>query len=292
MEFIHTIEVIKQDLPIINDEYNNWIIALSSMKNKEQIRAYKFFKEIIKLLTDSYKINYLKIRVNGKKLSIDNILLFDLKLAINELRIAKPVITENKITIKLRENIEKTNQILPENTQEFTSNYLYILKNLDEKLPSNLKNFYFYQIKIPDNELFSLMKDEYGNLFKIIKKQYLPYLKYIDLSNTNFDYADLRNIDLSFTNIKKINFNTLYKHSIENTNLQNVALINHELDGICAKGANLLGTFLSINIDTTNIEMAKIDTNILLFNNENKIISNANLNKTRNYYELKPSLHL
>lgn len=292
MEFIHTIEVIKQDLPIINDEYNNWIIALSSMKNKDQIRAYKFFKEIIKLLTDSYKINYLKIIVNGKKLSIDNILLFDLKLAINELRIAKPVITENKITIKLRENIEKTNQILPENTQEFTSNYLYILKNLDEKLPSNLKNFYFYQIKIPDNELFSLMKDEYGNLFKIIKKQYLPYLKYIDLSNTNFDYADLRNIDLSFTNIKKINFNTLYKHSIENTNLQNVALINHELDGICAKGANLLGTFLSINIDTTNIEMAKIDTNILLFNNENKIISNANLNKTRNYYELKPSLHL
>lgn len=292
MEFIHTIEVIKQDLPIINDEYNNWIIALSSMKNKDQIRAYKFFKEIIKLLTDSYKINYLKIRVNGKKLSIDNILLFDLKLAINELRIAKPVITENKITIKLRENIEKTNQILPENTQEFTSNYLYILKNLDEKLPSNLKNFYFYQIKIPDNELFSLMKDEYGNLFKIIKKQYLPYLKYIDLSNTNFDYADLRNIDLSFTNIKKINFNTLYKHSIENTNLQNVALINHELDGICAKGANLLGTFLSINIDTTNIEMAKIDTNILLFNNENKIISNANLNKTRSYYELKPSLHL
>lgn len=292
MEFIHTIEVVKQDLPIINDEYNNWIIALSSMKNKDQIRAYKFFKEIIKLLTDSYKINYLKIIVNGKKLSIDNILLFDLKLAINELRIAKPVITENKITIKLRENIEKTNQILPENTQEFTSNYLYILKNLDEKLPSNLKNFYFYQIKIPDNELFSLMKDEYGNLFKIIKKQYLPYLKYIDLSNTNFDYADLRNIDLSFTNIKKINFNTLYKHSIENTNLQNVALINHELDGICAKGANLLGTFLSINIDTTNIEMAKIDTNILLFNNENKIISNANLNKTRNYYELKPSLHL
>lgn len=292
MEFIHTIEVIKQDLPIINDEYNNWIIALSSMKNKDQIRAYKFFKEIIKLLTDSYKINYLKIIVNGKKLSIDNILLFDLKLAINELRIAKPVITENKITIKLRENIEKTNQILPENTQEFTSNYLYILKNLDEKLPSNLKNFYFYQIKIPDNELFSLMKDEYGNLFKIIKKQYLPYLKYIDLSNTNFDYADLRNIDLSFTNIKKINFNTLYKHSIENTNLQNVALINHELDGICAKGANLLGTFLSINIDTTNIEMAKIDTNILLFNNENKIISNANLNKTRSYYELKPSLHL
>lgn len=292
MEFIHTIEVIKQDLPIINDEYNNWIIALSSMKNKDQIRAYKFFKEIIKLLTDSYKINYLKIIVNGKKLSIDNILLFDLKLAINELRIAKPVITENKITIKLRENIEKTNQILPENTQEFTSNYLYILKNLDEKITSNLKNFYFYQIKIPDNELFSLMKDEYGNLFKIIKKQYLPYLKYIDLSNTNFDYADLRNIDLSFTNIKKINFNTLYKHSIENTNLQNVALINHELDGICAKGANLLGTFLSINIDTTNIEMAKIDTNILLFNNENKIISNANLNKTRNYYELKPSLHL
>lgn len=292
MEFIHTIEVIKQDLPIINDEYNNWIIALSSMKNKDQIRAYKFFKEIIKLLTDSYKINYLKIIVNGKKLSIDNILLFDLKLAINELRIAKPVITENKITIKLRENIEKTNQILPENTQEFTSNYLYILKNLDEKLPSNLKNFYFYQIKIPDNELFSLMKDEYGNLFKIIKKQYLPYLKYIDLSNTNFDYADLRNIDLSFTNIKKINFNTLYKHSIENTNLQNVALINHELDGICAKGANLLGTFLSINIDTTNIEMAKIDTNILLFNNENKIISNTNLNKTRSYYELKPSLHL
>lgn len=292
MEFIHTIEIIKQDLPIMNDEYNNWIITLSSMKKKDQIRAYKFFKEIIKLLTNSYKINYIKIIVNGKNLSIDNILLFDLKLAINELRIAKTVITENKITIKLNQNIEKTRQILPENTQNFTYKYLHILRNLDEKLPSNLKSFYFYQIKIPDNELFSLMKDENGNLFKIIKKQYIPYLKYIDLSNTNFDYADLRNIDLSFTNIKKINFNTLYKHSIENTNLQNVALINHELDGICARGANLLGTFLSINIDTTDIEMSKIDTSILLFNSKNEIINTSFLSQTVKSYKIKPSLHL
>lgn len=290
MEIIYKIEIIKKDIPILNSEYNNWIIALSSMKNKKKIKVYTFFKEIIKLLDDTYKIYYIRILINGKLLSIDNILSFDLKSAIKELKKVTPIIDKDKITLELKSNVKSKN--LPNIYEKENKSYIDILEKMDKTLMANIKCFYYHQIKVPDYELFTFSKDKNGYIYKVIKKQYLPYLRYIDLSDTNFDKTDLRNIDLSFTNISKINFDTLYKRSIKNTNLQNVILVDHELSNICAKGANLLGTFLRINIDTTDIDKAQIDTSILLFNNKKEVINTTFLTQAVKSYKLKPSLHI
>lgn len=290
MEIIYKIEIIKKDIPILNSEYNNWIIALSSMKKKKKIKVYTFFKEIIKLLDDIYKIYYIRILINDKLLSIDNILSFDLKSAIKELKEVTPIIDKDKITLELKSNVKSKN--LPNIYEKENKSYIDILEKMDKTLMPNIKCFYYHQIKVPDYELFTFSKDKNGYIYKVIKKQYLPYLRYIDLSDTNFDKTDLRNIDLSFTNISKINFDTLYKRSIKNTNLQNVILVDHELSNICAKGANLLGTFLRINIDTTDIDKAQIDTSILLFNNKKEVINTTFLTQAVKSYKPKPSLHI
>ena len=77
----------------------------------------------------------------------------------------------------------------------------------------------------------------------------------------------MRGLDLSLTNIRKIDFSTIYKNSLENTNLEGVNLIGSELKNINADGSNLQGTYLLIDLDTTSINDALLDgTNIILKN--------------------------
>lgn len=91
----------------------------------------------------------------------------------------------------------------------------------------------------------------------------------------------MRGIDLSYTNIRRIDFASLYKNSLENTTLEGVNLAGQELENICADGANLTGTFLLIDLDSVSIAETILDGTVILWKN-GKDISNTRARKPIN----------
>lgn len=146
------------------------------------------------------------------------------------------------------------------NKGNFQQEKIRLAQNLMEKVKSlEHPEFYYYQLPVKEEELFTM-----NSGYKKIKEEYLPYLRFFDLSKIIFSHMDFRNIDFSNTNIKYVDFSTAYHHSIANSSFENVELFGTEVKNMDARGTNLCGTYLTVDSDTTLLENSKLDSSILM----------------------------
>ena len=267
MENIIKIEIVQKDFPIYNSQYLDWTIKLTQLKKKDKEKIYQLYRTLLSLIEEDCIVEHLHIFINDKPFLYENIINFDIDSMIESLsKLDKIPFEEGKISIQLSQILkESKKEVLETFKESLDLSYLKQIKEAAEK--TEYPCFYYYQVPIKKEELFEIAKDSNGYRYLKIKKFYLPYLRYLDLSKINFQNVDLRGIDLSYTNINNIDFSSLYQNSLEETNLEGIVLLGNTLTNINAKNSNLCGTFLAIDIAITNIANAKLDDSITILSN-------------------------
>lgn len=267
MEDVIKIEIVNKGFPIYHSQYLDWTIRLAQMKKKDKEKIYQLYKTLLSLVGEDCIAEHLHFFINDKPFLYENIQNFDIDAMIENLvKLDKMSFEQGKISIHLNQMVkESKKEVLDTSKKPLNLSYLKRVKEMAEK--TDYPCFYYYQVPVQKEELFEISKDSNGYRYLKIKKVYLPYLRYLDLSKINFQNVDLRGIDLSYTNISDIDFSSLYQNSLENTNFEGVVLIGNTLANINAQKSNLCGTFLSIDITTTNIDKAKLDDSVTILSN-------------------------
>lgn len=267
MEDVIKIEIVNKGFPIYHSQYLDWTIRLAQMKKKDKEKIYQLYKTLLSLIGEDCIVEHLHFFINDKPFLYENIQNFDIDAMIENLaKLDKMPFEKGKISIHLNQLVkESKKEVLDTSKEPINLSYLKQVKETAEK--TDYPCFYYYQVPVQKEELFEISKDSNGYRYLKIKKVYLPYLRYLDLSKINFQNVDLRGVDLSYTNISNIDFSSLYQNSLENTNLEGVVLIGNTLANINAKKSNLCGTFLSVDITTTNIDEAKLDDSVTILSN-------------------------
>lgn len=276
MELIEKIEIVDYGFPIYHSEYLNWVIGLAKVGEQKRKEIDTIYRRILGLIAnpEDVLVDNIRIFINGKRFSLDLLEYLDLKKASKIIDDYPKIIVRKSLSGygKFKEEI-----ISQENSVDENKSYLvkemslicYLKKLASQKNPQ----FFYHTVPITESELFVGDND-----YKKINEVLIPYLRFLDLSNVPFRNVDLRGVDLSLTNVTDIDFTTIYKNSLENTNLEGVILIGKELKNIVADGANLQGTYLTIDLDTTSISGCLLDgTNIILKNG--LVISNSRARK-------------
>lgn len=259
------IEIIDVNHPIFQSELINWLVDLAKINSRKKGELERIYQQILSLVDnpDDYISENLRIFIDGKPFSCDVIRDYDFKTLMQELK-NHPKITVGKESTLPNKEEPKQVENIPNN-----SNLLNLLKKLSL---STSPTFFYHTVPISPSELLHSQKDG-GLTYFIINEVFLPYLRFLDLSQIDFANTDLRGIDLSYTNISKIDFNSIYKNSLENTNLEGVNLAGHELKNICADGANLNGTYLFIDLDSVSLEQSIFDGTVKLWKDSQTIVN-------------------
>ncbi|HIS12808.1 MAG TPA: pentapeptide repeat-containing protein [Candidatus Onthocola stercoravium] len=265
------IEIIDVKHPIFQSELIDWMVSLSKINSSNKRELDKIYRQILSLLDnpDDYIVENLRIFINGKPFSCDIVKEYGFKKIMQELSNYPKITVGNN---KLKSNVE----VEKENGKDKQS----LVRQLKRLSESETPTFFYHSVFISENDLLEEVVVD-GLKHFIINQRFLPFLRFLDLSQIDFHNTDLRGIDLSYTNIRRIDFASLYKNSLENTTLEGVNLAGQELENICADGANLTGTFLLIDLDSVSIAETILDGTVILWKN-GKDISNTRARKPIN----------
>lgn len=261
MKTLEKLEIVDYGYPIYHSDYITWMIGFAKLDAKKKKDIAAVYQKILGLIKnpDDILTDNIRIFINDLPFTLDTLKNLDIKSLLKELDAYPQIIIGNNT----KPDFFTSNPIK-------TTSLIDYLKALSQKENAE---FFYHTLPITSGELFASIEDHL-----VINASLLPYLRFLDLSNIVFTNVDLRGLDLSLTNIRKIDFSTIYKNSLENTNLEGVNLIGSELKNINADGSNLQGTYLLIDLDTTSINDALLDgTNIILKNG--LIITNTRTRK-------------
>lgn len=275
MKTFNKITIIDRGFPIYQSEYLNWVVAFSTLPNKTKKAITSLYQEIIALIAnpDDIILDNIRIFLDEKEFTIENIKDLDFANVLEKVKSHDPITVKKVATNFNAPVLSQSEESAP------NQSLLEHLKSLAARPDSQ---FFYHTVMISAQELFTSVFVN-GVPHYEIALPYLPYLRYLDLSKIPFAHIDLRGIDLSYTNITSIDFSSLFNNSIENTNLEGISLPNHELRNIAADGANLTGTYLIIDLDSTSIEGTILDkSNILI--SQNRILQNTRTRKPINIF--------
>lgn len=273
MKTFEKISIEDWGFPIYHSEYLSWIIGLSKLSKKDKERIIELYRRILSLIAspDDIIIDNIRIFLDNQLFTFENIKDLDFAATFNQLSKYPLIHVEKKSPVFSPGESKKSTE---ESNKKPVLDYLKMLAAKQDS------KFFYHTVFITKEELLKKIETE-GMPHYIISEELLPYLRFLDLSNISFSNVDLRGVDLSYTNIRSIDFTSLYQNSLENTNLEGVALVGQELRNINADGANLQGTYLVIDLNTTSIDQTSLDgTNILL--KHDRIITNTRKRKKIN----------
>lgn len=250
-DLVQNITIYIRPIPIFHSDYIKDIMTLEQLSKKEQKLYQMTSLALHELVKSDVSLEYIDFFIDEKRFSpslVYHTSMSELLKDIHNKNYQLREITSLPSTLDctLEKPLQQENIRLAKRLMEMVR---------DEKHPE----FYYYQLPIKEEELFTMRSG-----YKKIREEYLPYLRFFDLSKITFSQMDFRDIDFSDTNMKNIDFSTAYQHSIENSNFENVELLGTELKNIDARGANLCGTYLTIDSDTTLLENSKLDSSILM----------------------------
>ena len=270
---MQTITINIRQFPILHSEYIQNIFDYTDLSSKDR-KLYDETKfALFQLVQIDVPDSLVEFFIDGKKFSpalIQSISFQQLLEDINTNQIKTHITSQIPGVLEYEEEKVK----IPAN-DEILSRIKRVNSLAKE---SSYPEFYYYQIPISEEELFTTKQG-----YKKIKEEYLPFLPYLDLSKIEFTNTDLRNIDFSDTNIESIDFTTAYQNSIAGSSFKNVQLLGKKLENIDATSADLCGTYLTINSDTVSLQDTKLDSSILLLS-QDQVIENP---EHKGYYLVK-----
>lgn len=282
VEKLTHLKIIQKEFPIYLSDYNDWMINLALAQKHTRSQIAEFYRKILSKIEGDCLTNNLFFYINDKPFTYENIIKFDIKDAMKMLDMIQPKsFVDNQIQIQLRENT-----CIPTASEPFERVLMHAKKLAQRTEKTKYPCFYYYQLPIAEEQLLESFKEKDETYFRI-RNQYLPYLRYFDLSRIILKKIDLRGVDLSRTNLKGIDFASIYQNSLDGTNLENVSLIGQELINISAKKSNLCGTYLAIDINSVDLEDAIVDDSIIFYSDSKGIIpSNFTYVKRKNHCNL------
>ena len=273
-----TITINIRQFPILHSEYIQNIFDYTDLSSKDR-KLYDETKfALFQLVQIDVPDSLVEFFIDGKKFSpalIQSISFQQLLEDINTNQIKTHITSQIPGVLEYEEEKVK----IPANDE-----ILSRIKRVNSLAKENsYPEFYYYQIPISEEELFITKQD-----YKKIKKEYLPFLPFLDLSKVEFANMDFRKIDFSNTNIEHIDFSTAYQNSIAGSSFKNVCLIGKQLENIDATSADLCGTYLTINSDTVSLKDTKLDSSILLLS-QGQVIENP---ERKGYFLVKENTNI
>ena len=192
-------------------EYHEDLIALSKYKANLKELLSEYDKNEEKYKDIEREINSLCNRIDKTIIYASNELnkisdkqYYTKKFKLKEAKMQKEKHDEKQLEQKenKEEIIKNINVLLAALAKELPK-----LDNLDELDEQKLKTF-LHQIYITPSVLFEEKDDHF-----VIRKEYIPYLRFFDLSIIVFDNVDVRNVDFRWTNAV-INPEKVYKKDL------------------------------------------------------------------------------
>ena len=268
-----------RNLPVYHSDYLRGSIEYAKLNKKEKEKFQEMLSLLCNLVNTDVPFEFVEFYINQERFFPSFIRKKEYPLVLKDIRNKdiRLIATSDLLQISSINYTIKEEQLSDQLSN--TPSYKYSQTIKEEKLKriqlvakkafeSKHPCFFYHQIPVQEQELFS-----YVNGCKVLNTDYLPYLPFLDLSSIDFSHSNLIGLDLSNTNIRKIDFSSLYQGSIQNTDFSNVNLFGKELTNIDARGANLCGTWLQVNVDTVLLEDTKLDDSLLFIDCNDQVIS-------------------
>lgn len=260
---MRNVAVYVREMPIYNSEHIKNVLDYYKLSKNEQTLFQNVLNALYSATDIDFPPEFVDLFVDGQKVNPALVKKLDFKTLLQDIINCELAITHSSSNPELftEEPVGKeATTVLPTNYDDEILTRLKTLANLANK--SSYPAFYYHQIPITQEVLF-----ENTCHFPRIKKEFLPYLPFLDMQDISMTNVDLRKTNLANTNIKSIDFPSLYKQSITETNLENVNLLGQTLENVDATKANLCGTYLSIETTSTKLKKAVLDDSLIFLTN-------------------------
>lgn len=276
---VRKIEIDFRKYPIFRNEFDNWMTLLATVSKKDKKLIVTFCRTALSLakgryLPDSYYT--IDIKVNGEVLTAKNVLTFDLSSATKNIK-AKNFKRESEWGegsytfnyLDLKEEIESNEKKEPD-----IEGFIAFVKSYVDKIEDN-ETLYYHSLAITEDILFKLQSDETGEVYKKIRRELLPFLRFFDLSNISFQDVDIREEDLSYTNIKGLDISKTYKKSARGANLKGVVSDDKVISGCDMSDCILEECYAYIDVTTTKTEGMIYDAHVVFLDSEGHVLKNS-----------------
>lgn len=272
MKIVEKIEFIQTDYPLSAGLFSSWKIGIESLNPFLRTRVMDFMIALLSLTDGNAQLDRFIVKVDDIPLSLDVLLKYDLKKSLEVLRNDMIMISPNGEVYQSKySEYYDLGVSYPTKMKNIIERYVKALGQIEKHASSSQDGKkYLGIVSIEKNVLCKRFKDSSGKEYLRIRSEFIPFLRFLDLSDISFSNVDIRGLDLSYTN-GAIDLNCVYKKSAENTNLEGAFLSRSVIRNCCLKGANLLGTGAIINSETCIIDDCKVDDSISLVSGEKTV---------------------